>query len=201
MLKQRRSKQTEGNIVAAASRLFAEKGYSEITMQDIADAAGIGKATLYYHTQGKEELGLAILQSRLEEFIREATVVSTDPGPAVERLRSMMDTLIVWLTSGPGVRDFFTAQVAHPPARLMKRLNKFRRRYLELLERVVSEGVASGELRNDLDPGVSAGAMMGIVIYFHMLAKVFDDPIRVADVRAKLVDLALNGLVARGDAR
>ncbi len=112
----------------------------------------------------------------------------------------MMDMMILWMASGPGIRDFLTAQVAHPPAKLMKRLNGLRRRYLKLLEDVIAEGVSSGELRSDLDPAVSAGAMMGIVVYFHMLAKVFDDPIKVADVRTKLVDFALYGLGARGDA-
>ena len=64
-------------IVHAAYPLFVEQGYVAVSMQEIADAVPIHKATLYHHFQNKDDLFLAVvrlslsrLYGQIEEFIR-----------------------------------------------------------------------------------------------------------------------------------
>ena len=69
-----------GSILAAAERLFAEKGIEGTTMDDIAREAEYSKATLYVYFQSKEEIINAILLSSmilLQKKIREAIARST----------------------------------------------------------------------------------------------------------------------------
>ena len=63
-------------IIDAAFRKFADLGYSGVSMQQIADAAGVTKATLYHHFQDKEDLFLEMMreqfgrsQQRLEHAV------------------------------------------------------------------------------------------------------------------------------------
>jgi AcrR family transcriptional regulator len=52
-------------ILREARRLFAERGYAAVSMQQIADAAAVNKATLYHHVRDKEELFLAVVSEEL----------------------------------------------------------------------------------------------------------------------------------------
>ena len=56
-------------IIGIASALFKEKGFSAVTMRDIAKAMGIKAASLYNHIKNKEEILTFIIISLAEEFI------------------------------------------------------------------------------------------------------------------------------------
>lgn len=65
---------TRDDVLAAAGRLFAERGYAATSTRAIAEAAGIRQATLYNHFPGKEE----ILTTLLEQTVRAALAFSTE---------------------------------------------------------------------------------------------------------------------------
>jgi len=56
LLRQQRSIETRANIVRAAARLWAERGFDGPTIEDICGAAGVGRSTFYFHFESKEEL-------------------------------------------------------------------------------------------------------------------------------------------------
>ncbi len=69
-------------MLAAAAQLFADRGFTAATMQDLAVACGISKATLYHYVRDKHELLLQITQGhvrRLEAVVNE--VVGAEPDP------------------------------------------------------------------------------------------------------------------------
>ncbi len=55
-------------IKSAALTLFAVKGYAATSMQEIADAVGLNKASLYFYTKGKKELYLLIISEHLQQL-------------------------------------------------------------------------------------------------------------------------------------
>src|SRR3954453_16674757 len=74
-------------ILDAAARLFAERGYSETDTQVLADELGVGKGTLYRYFKSKRDLFLAAadrVMRQLREHIRERREAVADP---VERVR------------------------------------------------------------------------------------------------------------------
>ena len=64
-------------IVKIAAVLFKEKGYSAVTMRDIAKAVGIKAASLYNHINSKQDILKAIIISLAEEFTRGMEIVKT----------------------------------------------------------------------------------------------------------------------------
>ncbi|KAF1050088.1 TetR/AcrR family transcriptional regulator [Xylophilus sp.] len=87
--KARMHQQREEALVHAASRLLGEKGFDAMTVDDVAYAVGIAKASLYKHFPGKDELcaaAMAHIARRMDAFVR-----SLDDGrPAIERLWALV---------------------------------------------------------------------------------------------------------------
>ena len=75
---------TRAEIVAAAERHFAERGYEATRLDDVADDVGIRRAAIFYHFGDKQELYAAVL----EEVFRDLAVGLPSGGTAVERLAS-----------------------------------------------------------------------------------------------------------------
>ena len=74
--RQRRIARRRGEILAAAARVFADKGYANTTTRELADAADIAEGTLYNYFGGKREILLAIVnktQARIEAMLQDAS--------------------------------------------------------------------------------------------------------------------------------
>ncbi len=67
-------------IVNAAREVFARRGFSAATLDDIADRAEFGKGTLYNYFENKEELFETVIADAVDEFVDVATRTCTDPG-------------------------------------------------------------------------------------------------------------------------
>lgn len=75
------------DIVQAAAQVFRTKGYHGASMQDIADAVGLQKASLYHHVSGKQEILGAILDEALDLLIADLEPVVASVRPPDEKLR------------------------------------------------------------------------------------------------------------------
>jgi AcrR family transcriptional regulator len=86
-------------LLAAAARVFAQRGYAETSMRDLAKASGVSLAGVYYYVQSKEEL-LYLIQSRNFDAVitgmRESLAGITDP---IERLARFIDNHLDYFAS------------------------------------------------------------------------------------------------------
>jgi AcrR family transcriptional regulator len=84
-------------VLAAARRLFAERGVAGVTMDEIARAAGVGKGTVFHRFGDRAGLALALLDDR-ERELQEAVLYGHPPlgpgAPASERLAAFLDALL-----------------------------------------------------------------------------------------------------------
>jgi AcrR family transcriptional regulator len=90
--KERERQRRESEILCAAERLIAERGYAELTMDDLADTVGISKPTLYQHFKSKDDLLTRVM---LQSFgVLEAQLRQPLTGTPVERLRAILRSLL-----------------------------------------------------------------------------------------------------------
>ena len=84
-------------VLAAARRLFAERGVANVTMEQVARAAGVGKGTVFHRFGDRAGLALALLDDR-ERELQEAVVHGQPPlgpgAPGQERLRAFLDAIL-----------------------------------------------------------------------------------------------------------
>jgi len=91
-----RSRMYHDLIFECAERVFAEKGFDESTMQDVASEAGVSLKTLYAHFPGKQEIYAEIQMTRGLAFL-EAVREGSGGGSAMEQLEGGLHAFVVFL--------------------------------------------------------------------------------------------------------
>jgi AcrR family transcriptional regulator len=99
----RRLKKSERRAVIedAASALFAEHGYAETRLEDIAAAAGVTKQLLYQHFSSKRELHMALLAKHRDELLHGTAEEMARPGTLLERLSRVMERWFGYVEEHP----------------------------------------------------------------------------------------------------
>ncbi len=87
------SRENRQQILAAAKQLFATQGVGATSMKEIAQAAGVGKGTLYRHFEHKGELCRALIKEDLAAFQAQLSILIDDSRAEVSPL-ARLDTLI-----------------------------------------------------------------------------------------------------------
>lgn len=134
-------------LLDVALRLFVERGYIAVRVEDIARAAGISRATFYKHFAERDEI-LAELFARLLGR-GPVAVPPGDPEDALPRIRRLLvDAAAHMVTNEHLARFVYTLPIRH--AALLG--EGARPPVLEAVERVVEEGAAAGAVRADVPP-------------------------------------------------
>jgi TetR/AcrR family transcriptional regulator, cholesterol catabolism regulator len=149
-------------IIEAAARVFAERGYHGATTQAIADVLKIRQASLYYYFRSKE-VALEIVCTRgVEDFFKAAQAIAYGPGSPSEKLASLIRAHILpILDRGDFVKVFLT-QRQFLPNESRRRVGRWSRGIENIFETVIREGQRTGEFRNHLDARLVALAILGM---------------------------------------
>ena len=182
-------------LLNAAVRVFDRKGYAAASVREVAELAGVTKPALYYHFGSKEGLLLAILRQAEAQVVSAMDRALARTGTARGRILDLCAD--VYALFGENVS---VARVAHavflgpPDGAPPFDVAVFEARLREAIERIASDGIASGELRN-VPPTDLALAVMGILegCNDRQLHPAFE-PVGVDGVR-RLMDLLFDGVM------
>lgn len=160
--KPRATHRRSGEIIDAAARVFAERGYHGATTQDIADVLGIRQASLYYYIPSKEVALELVCTHGVAGFVETAQAIASGPGKPAEKLAGLIRAHIApILDRGDFVRVFLTQRQFLPtPSR--RRVGKWSRGLEKIFEAVIRDGVRVGQFRRDLDPRLATLAILGM---------------------------------------
>lgn len=151
----------ESQIVAEATRLFAERGFSGTSLKDIADATGLTRPAIYHYVRNKDEL-LAKLVAELAQgpvvALREIND-GVSAGP-LERLRQMAYTIALSQAKEPSRFQLLIRSEADLSEDLAGPYQQGRREVLQEFVKVIDEGIRSGEMRA-VDSRVAALSILG----------------------------------------
>jgi AcrR family transcriptional regulator len=149
-------------IIEAAARVFAERGYHGASTQDIADLLNIRQASLYYYFRSKEAALEIVCTRGVEDFFKAAQAIACGPGSPSEKLASLIRAHILpILDRGDFVKVFLT-QRQFLPTESRRRVGKWSRGIESIFDMVIREGQRSREFRDDLDPRLIALAILGM---------------------------------------
>jgi AcrR family transcriptional regulator len=141
------SEMRTAQIIEAATAVFAAKGLDRATMEDIANEAGINKATIYLYFESKDALIHAIAETVFDQELAELQAVYASPGTAFERLNGFYKALIAdeagVLPLMPVIYEFYALGLRREEVRAV--LADFLNRSAALLAAIIQEGVEAGE--------------------------------------------------------
>jgi AcrR family transcriptional regulator len=160
-LKDRQREERERLILEAAEELLAEKGYHEMSIDEIAARVGVSKGTVYLHFPSKEELVLAYLGRGMRRFIAEAMVALKASASSAAKLRALMELFYSGVFKGRS--NLFTAIYENPDLRnrLLDRKREFHAQWDELSERV-SEVFDEGKAQGEFDTAIPTPVLVSI---------------------------------------
>ncbi len=145
LTRKQRQEQTREELVAAAAKVFARRGYHKATVEEIAAEAGFSTGAVYSNFDGKEELFLAIADLQVQERVREIEAVAEAAEGAGEAGQEAAAQFRAFLERDPDwpllFYEFWSLSVRNPELQgeLAKRRDAIRDALARTLERVAAE--------------------------------------------------------------
>lgn len=181
------------DIIQAAAQIFRRKGYHAASMQDIADAVGLQKASLYHHFTSKQDILLEILDQALDLLIHDMqAIVDSDASPE-SKLRQAMACYIDRVTHQADLAAVL--QLEHRSLEPRKRARHIARRdrYDALWRTLIRQGMEAGVFRR-LDETIVTFALLGIQNWMITWYRP-DGRLKPEEIASLFADLMLNGLL------
>ena len=188
----RNTHRRSAEIVEAAARVFAERGYHGASTQDIADTLGIRQASLYYYFPSKEAALEQVCLQGVGGFYETAQGIQSGPGTPREKLASLIRAHIAPLLDRSNFVRVFLTQRQFLPNASRRRIGEWSRGIEQIFEAVIRQGVRKGEFRADADPRLSALAILGMANA--VAAWYGKENTSIERIGNEFVALALNGL-------
>ncbi len=181
------------DIIQAAAQIFRQKGYHGTSMQDIADAVHLQKASLYHHVTGKQDILVTILDQALDLLIEDIQQVAHSDLSPQDKIRSAMRTYVKRLT---GDLDLATVLLTEHRSLddELRSIHVVRRdRFESLWRKIVQEGIESGVFR-EVDARLTSFAFLGVLNWLITWYR-HDGSLTGEQIADRFADLLLSGLV------
>lgn len=149
-LEGRRARDRE--VIETAVRIFWEKGYAGASVQDVADAMGMLKGSLYYYIDSKESLLFKIFEDSHNEITEMTQAASSSGRPAVDRLATYLHDYAVWTLTNLERAGLFAREWRYAAEPVRSSLADRVRFYDRVLRDLISEGQAQGDIPAEVDP-------------------------------------------------
>lgn len=185
-------------LLDAAVRVFARKGFHTARVGDVAEEAGVSHGLLYHYFTSKDELLQAIFTETWTELLGSLAAVEESDAPAQEQLRQVTAILLRSWRRQPDVVRVIVQEIGRS-SELGSRLGELRA-VEQAIERIIRRGQERGELRAGVDPRLAATIVYGgvdeiLTSWVFGLAPDGDEEVAAAE-RA-LLDVVCGGLASR----
>lgn len=182
-------------LLAAAARVFAQRGYHRTSMRDLAKASRMSLAGMYYYVAGKEDLLYEIQKSSFERVRRaaEAAVAAAGGGPE-ERLRAFIRHHVTFFANHMDEMKVLSHEAESLSGAPLQEVRELKRAYVELLLGLVAE-VEPAEGGAHLNRHVAVYTLFGMMNWIYT----WYDPkgsVGVEELAESICRLFLNGYAA-----
>ena len=186
-------------ILEAAAHIFRQKGFHATSMQDIADAVNLQKASLYHHIDSKQEILLALLDQALDLLIEDLEAIVEADSPPPDKLEAAIHSYVKKMAEHADLASVLLLEYRSLVAENQRKHIDRRDRFEGLWRQILREGMENGDFR-DLDPAVTGFALLGVqnwlITWYRPDGEL--DPSQLAD---HFHDLFYRGLAAEGNNR
>lgn len=148
-------------ILRSAIKVFAQKGYFNSKVADIAGEAGIADGTVYLYFKSKEEILHSVFDRAMEEFIAEGRREIAKIESAENRLRKIAELHLERLGSDRDLAIVFQVELRGSTKFMEEFSGGGFAEYLEIIRQTIEDGQKDGTFRKDLKPITVAKILYG----------------------------------------
>ena len=162
-LKDMRHKNNEKSrkIIAAATKIFAKKGFYKAKVSEIAQEAGIADGTIYIYFKHKDDILIAIFEEKMKEVLdnmKKQISLESDPFAKIERFAYFHLKLI---EDNKDMAEIIQVELRQSSKFMKNYQNKKFAQYLDLIGDIIQEGKEKGLISQDIIPGIAKRAFFG----------------------------------------
>lgn len=179
-------------IAHVAIRLFLQKGFTETSMREIAEAAGTGKSTLYDYFATKDEILISYFEDEIQMITQSAQEVDQLPITAFEKLRRVMQKHLAYLLENKQLYMRLTIEAQRLSLESQQRMAASRHAYQDLICRMIEKGIQEGSFR-PIDPVLAMRIILGTMTPVAFTTRPSGTPEEMLDVS---MDIILKGIQA-----
>jgi AcrR family transcriptional regulator len=183
-------------ILAAAVRVFSQKGYAAASLQDVADAVGLLKGSLYHYISSKESLLYRIFQESHEEGSALMAAVDDLELPPDAKLREFVRRLTLFYEQNPERASLYFGEWRHLTGEDLHTVIKQRRDFELYVRTIIIEAHERGLTNPDLDVRLATRyiltAVNGVILWYRP-----EGPLPAEAIADQIAELACSSVLRR----
>ena len=189
-----RTNAKQDRILQAAIDVFAEHGYFNARVSDIARKADVADGTIYLYFKSKEQILMAALENAFDRFLHMANRELADIQDPREKLKRLAELHLSSLSSNRGLAMVFQTELRQSAKFLSEFSHKHLSSYFDLIRSIVRDGQQSGVFRKSVSDKIAANCFFGALdaMVTSWLLSERDYPLAAA--ATALVDVILAGM-------
>jgi TetR/AcrR family fatty acid metabolism transcriptional regulator len=184
-------------IMVAAERLFKTRQFHEITLDEVARVADVGKGTLYLYFADKNDLFFQTAVAGFEDMCDLLRRDRLSAGSIQQELQQAYDTISAFFQKRRPLVRMMLAEGERASGKggsLRQRWNRHRKKMTQAVAEIIARGVQRGQVRDDIAPEVLAEYFLGMLrTRSNEIQELTAEP----GSRHALVDLFVNGLAGK----
>lgn len=188
---------TRDDVVLAAGRLFAKRGFHGTSMRDLGEELGMLGSSIYSHVAGKNELLVEVIRRGADFFRGVVTSAMSGDAPAIEQLRRLVFGHVGVVVGHIDESRTFLFESRFLEEADRRKIVEMRDDYEEAYRHVISSGIAEGSISRGIDPGMTAIFILSVL---NALIRWYrpDGNRSAEDIAEEMWAFISNGIAVRG---
>jgi TetR/AcrR family transcriptional regulator, cholesterol catabolism regulator len=156
---ERRNRDAE--VFDAAIKIMATKGYSAMTIQEVADAVGVLKGSLYHYFSSKEDLLFSVIENSYLNAAAEAKEVAALGLGPLEELLEYLRRQVVWYLNNQDLAKIYQTEARHLKGERLEQMKQRGRNYEKYMVDLIVAAQENGTIQNRAHPRIIFGYVGG----------------------------------------
>jgi len=183
-------------IIDAAVRVFARKGYFNSRVSDIAREAGIAAGTIYLYFKTKEDILITLFREKMAEFVATLWRTIASEPDAVAKIKRLVFMHFEMLERQPDIAEVVQVELRQGQKFFRGPATQEIAAYFALIASVLEDGVARGHFRRNLPVKVATKMLFGAMDQMATSWVLGKRGYRLVDTAPAVADLFLQGVTA-----
>jgi TetR/AcrR family fatty acid metabolism transcriptional regulator len=150
-------------ILDAAEKVFAQRGFYNARVAEIAREAGVADGTIYLYFKSKDDLLISLFESRMERVNGDLETAVTAADGAEAKLRAFYLAFFTMVKENPTVAEVLTLELRQSSKFMKEHPNPRFGELLKLIATIIADGQAAGQLESDVPAPIAARMIFGLV--------------------------------------
>lgn len=186
-------------IIDAAVIAIADNGYHQAQVSKIAKQAGVADGTIYLYFKNKEDILVSVFREKMAIFTENLDVILKEETTATNRLYGMIENHIRVLHDDRHLAIVTQLELRQSGKALRLKINEVLKEYLSLLDKILTDGVESGELDPTIDIRLARQMVFGTIDETLTSWVMNDQKYDLLQLTPKVHQLIIKALQANGE--